>query len=65
MKNAISNNTIIGVDLELQYHLATDASDLALGGCLFQLYGTQAGTEATPIFFSLLFSTLLDLNGSP
>ena len=37
-----------GTDPELQYHLATDASDTALGGCLFQLYDTSPGTEATP-----------------
>lgn len=30
----------------LQYHLTTDASITALGGCLFQLHDTAPGTEA-------------------
>ena len=39
-----------GADPPLQYHLAVDASDEAVGGCLFQLQGVTPGTEATPKF---------------
>ena len=48
VKEAISANAMSGADPDLQYHLATDTSDTALGGCLFQLHRQQAGTEATP-----------------
>jgi RNase H-like domain found in reverse transcriptase len=37
-----------GVDLNLQYHLATDASKTGAGGILFQLHDEPAGTEARP-----------------
>ena len=36
-----------GSDPNLQYHLAVDASQEAVGGCLFQLHGAKPGTEAT------------------
>ena len=48
VKQAISTNAMADADPDLQYHLATGASDTALGGCLFQLYVTEPGTEATP-----------------
>ena len=37
-----------GADPDTQYHLATDASLNALGGCLFQIRDVPPGTEATP-----------------
>ena len=37
-----------GADPDAQYHLATDASQNALGGCLFQIRDALPGTEATP-----------------
>lgn len=48
VKDAISNNTMAGADPDLQYHLAVDASETAVGGCLFQLQNVPSGTEATP-----------------
>ena len=39
-----------GADPEVQYHLAVDASDEAIGGCLFQLRDVPAGTEASRKF---------------
>ena len=50
VKTAITKNAMAGADPSLQYHLAVDASDEAVGGCLFQLQGVAAGTEATPKF---------------
>ena len=52
MKQAIAGNAMAGADPELQYHLATDANDAALGGCLFQLHDTPPDTEATPKLLS-------------
>ena len=37
-----------GADPEVQYHVAVDASDEAVGGCLFQLHGVPADTGASP-----------------
>jgi hypothetical protein len=37
-----------GADQDLQFHLATNASDTAAGGCLFQVYGVLTGTTLTP-----------------
>ena len=48
VKEAISTNSMAGADPDLQYHLATDAGDTALGGCLSQLHWQQPGTEAIP-----------------
>ena len=50
IKEAISTNAMAGADPDLQYHLAVDASEEAVGGCLFQLQGVPAGTEASPKF---------------
>lgn len=50
LKQAISETAMAGPDPKLQYHLVTGASHTALGGCLFQLHGTPAGTEAEPEF---------------
>lgn len=47
VKRSIANNAMSGVDSNLQFHLAADASGTGLGGCLFQLHGTEPGTEAT------------------
>ena len=52
VKQAIISNAMSGADPILQYHLATDASESALGGCLFQLHDTPPGTEAGPEFAS-------------
>ena len=48
VKQAIYTNAMAGADPNLQYHLATDASMSALGGCLFQIRDAPPGTEATP-----------------
>ena len=50
MKQAITNNTILGSDPELQFHLAIDASEIVVGGCLFQLRDVPPYTEAEPKF---------------
>lgn len=50
IKKAIANNAIAGSDPEMQFHLAVDASQTIIGGVLFQLHGTPAGTEATARF---------------
>lgn len=50
VKAAITNNAMSGADPDLQFHLAVDASEEAVGGCLFQLQGQPAGTEASPKF---------------
>ena len=47
VKTSIANNAMSGVDSKLQFHLATDASETGLGGCVFQLHGTESGTEVT------------------
>ena len=39
-----------GSDPEAQFHLAVDASQTAIGGVLFQLHSTPAGTKATAKF---------------
>jgi RNase H-like domain found in reverse transcriptase len=44
----MSKFAMSGADVELQYHLATDASKYGLRGVLFQLYGESVGTEAFP-----------------
>lgn len=48
IKRCIMDNVIWGGDLETQYHLATDASNSAIGGVLFQLAGLPGGTIAQP-----------------
>lgn len=50
IKEAIANNAIAGSDPETQFHLAVDASHRAIGGVLFHLHSTPAGTEATTKF---------------
>lgn len=50
IKDAVSDNVMGGADPEAQYHLATDASKLCLGGVLFQLRDTPIGVEATDSF---------------
>ena len=47
VKHAIGTNAMAGPDPDVQYHLATDASEMTVGGCLFQLHGVPPGTEAT------------------
>lgn len=47
MKRAISENAMAGVDPNLQYHLATDASKRATGAVLFQLHDQPAGTDVS------------------
>lgn len=46
IKSSIQENVILGGDPEVQYHLATDASGLAVGGVLFQLVGVPHGAIA-------------------
>lgn len=46
IKYAIANNAMAGSDLEMQFQLAVDTSQIAIDGVLFQLYGTPVGTEA-------------------
>ncbi|KAL9063662.1 MAG: hypothetical protein Q9161_009340 [Pseudevernia consocians] len=50
VRAAITQNAMAGADPDVPYHLAVDASDDAIGGCLFQLHGAPAGTEASPKF---------------
>ena len=50
VKAAITHNAMAGADPNLQYHLAVDASEVAVGGCLFQLKGVAPGVEASPKF---------------
>jgi hypothetical protein len=47
VRAAILNNACYGGDPQFQYHLATDASDYAYGGVLFQLPACPAGTVFT------------------
>jgi hypothetical protein len=44
IKESILNNACYGGDPSIQYHLATDPSDYAYGGVLFQIPGCPAGT---------------------
>jgi hypothetical protein len=37
-----------GADQELQFHLATDASKISVGGILFQILGGTPGIPVTP-----------------
>lgn len=52
VKKVITINAMSGADSDLQYHLAVDASEEAVGGCLFQLHGQPVGTKASPKFQS-------------
>ena len=52
IKSAIANNARSGIDPQVQFHLAVDASQVAIGGVLFQLHGVPSGTEASPQFGS-------------
>jgi len=47
IKKAIIENVVYGGDERKQYHLMTDASIHAIGGVLFQLPNTPAGTNLT------------------
>jgi hypothetical protein len=47
VKRAIIDNVVYGGDETKQYHLMTDASLHAIGGVLFQLPDTPAGTSLT------------------
>jgi hypothetical protein len=47
-KAAITNNVLSAGDSDMQYHLATDASNTGMGGYLFQLEGQPTGTRAAP-----------------
>ena len=47
IKKAIIENIVFGGDETMQYHLMTDASIHAIGGVLFQLPNTPAGTSLT------------------
>lgn len=53
IKNSLLENMIWGGDPSIQYHLATDASNLGHGGVLFQLINTPPGTIAAPKYRSL------------
>ena len=39
---------MLGANPKLQYHLSADASKYGIGGVLFQLHDTPAGTEVGP-----------------
>ena len=47
IKKCITENAMSGSDPDRQFHLATDASNQGIGGILFQLAASPAGTEAT------------------
>ena len=47
VKKATTENAMSGTAPKLQYHLAVDASQEAVGGCLFQSRDVPPGTEAT------------------
>lgn len=52
IKSAIADNAMSGTDPQVQFHLAVDASQTAIGGVLFQLQGVPPGTEASAQFGS-------------
>ena len=41
-----------GIDQQVQFHLAVNASQVAVGRVFFQLYGVPSSTEASPLFGS-------------
>jgi len=50
VKIAIQNNACAASDLNLQFHVAVDASVEGVGGIVFQMRGAQAGTLAPSSF---------------
>ena len=49
IKRAIIENAVYGGDETIQYHLMTDASLYAIGGVLFQLPNSPAGTNISTV----------------
>ena len=46
IKMSLVEKAMTGADHDLEFHLATDASNRAIGGVLFQLHDVPIGTEA-------------------